>query len=447
VIQIPLGVPFTVPVTYQKPVHNVSEFTFQIDLVFRPENPIEVKWAHKRLYVYATYDPPIQLSSGPLPVTFSCVNTRDLEQLFSVFDEFVYWHSIGKGSLGFLSFGPTGPTHVIHLNRGKCDRSTSGFLIRSVAYQGIVTLNFLLAEAAKGFSPSHRLAQSESIGLLLQSSVNVVPGSMYCLSHAVRITGRDYEIKQLPPLMVGPGGDTFGLVGQVVNALSPNIVVRRRNLLPIAFPYSLSDAARFVGLPPPNRIGIVSSFVPIVVNTGNTTVTYYATTRLLAFNAAGQFVAQHEKQSWGFAPMTQDSSFNGAMTTESASKYQPNIGTFRSPYYPDHHTVTVDLNVLLEQGIYSIAIAVYPDAGWTLPQFKRKAIRIIDVNTNTEIGLFDVVAPWRGKKWSMLVGGLVFVNDVWSWLSCENLIVSDDLVSFQTCWYQRLLQSQSLPPQ
>jgi hypothetical protein len=82
-----------------------------------------------------------------------------------------------------------------------------------------------------------------------------------------------------------------------------------------------------------------------------------------------------------------------------------------------------------------------------LVQFRRKAIRIVDEESKVEIGLSPVVMPWVAKKWGILTGGLVFVNDVWSWLPAGDLVVAANLPGFQACWHQRLAQGQCLVPQ
>jgi hypothetical protein len=138
-------------------------------------------------------------------VTFSVFHTDDREQRWSVFDEFVHWQSIGKGSEGFVSFGLTGPTHVVHPNRGKCDKLTSGFLVTSQSYTGLLTLNLLLATDAKGFMPDHQLPYNESRGLILQSALPVAPGTFACLPHAIRVTGLDYTIRQIASAALPPG--------------------------------------------------------------------------------------------------------------------------------------------------------------------------------------------------------------------------------------------------
>jgi hypothetical protein len=458
VSQIPLGKPFTVPVTYCKPGFPAAEFTFQIDLSpFTPFTPIKQKSAHKRLYLYATYDPPLPLTAGPLPVTFSCVNAHDEEQRFSVFDDSVHWQSIGKGSEGLVSFGPTGPTAVAHLNRKKCDKTTSGFLVTSHSYTGVFTLNLLLAEAAKGFAPDHSLPRNESRGLLVQSSVRVAPGTFACLPHAVRIQGDKYTVREIAPAALGPGGDAAGFVRQVVKAICPDIVFRQRNLLHTALPSSLAAAAASVSLPPPRRIAIAAACVPNEDSGGGSqrhhSEDYYATVGLLAFDAAGRFVPANAKGTMLLADpslvMLPGPAFNGAVTFRERAKYQPDIGTFRTPYYRDAGTFDLDLDALLGQGIASLAVAMVPDHSYddSLVQFRRKAVRIVDPESKVEIAITSVVAPWVSKKWGMLVGGLVFVNDGWSWVPAGDLIANESVPAYQARWGERLVQAQCVPPQ
>jgi hypothetical protein len=428
-LQIPLGTPYTVPVTYTKPDQEPAEFTFQVDLIPRPPpSPIQPKWAHKRLYVYATYDPPIELAPT-LPVTFGCVNSTDIEQRFSVFDEFVHWQSIGKASLGLISFGPTGPTHVVHLNRGKCDKSTSAFLVTSHSYAGTVTLNFLLAEDAAGTSPEHSLPRNESQGFLLQSSVQVTPGTVTCLPHSIRIVGRDYRVGVLASLVLPPGGDYAGFIGQISRLLSPDIVVRRRLLLPFALPFSISDAAALAGLPPPHRITIVSSFMPAAISGAGGSMQYYASVNLLAFDAAGQFVEQS----------------GGALVSDDPRKYGTDPGFLRRPYYWDEQCVAVDLDALLAAGVCSLAVTMVPPHGWRLARFRRKAIRIVETDTKTEIGVHHVVSSWLDKE-GLVVGGIVFANDCWSWVPAGEVVKNQSGSDFRSWWYQTLLHFRGEAP-
>jgi hypothetical protein len=457
VAQIPLGKPFTVPVTYCKPGLPPAEFTFQIDLSpFTPFSPIKPKSAHKRLYVYATYDPPLPLAAGPPPATFSCVNAHDEEQRFSIFDESVHWQSIGRGSEGLVSFGPSGPTHVATLNRSKCDKSTSAFLVNSQSYTGLVTLNFLLAEAPpvtlkkvltespQSFTQFHQLPRNESRGLFLQSSVQVAPGTFACLPHAIRIQGDKYTVRQIAPAAIGPGGDAAGFARQVAKAICPDIVLRQRNLFHSTLPSSLSAAAASVGCAPPRRIGLVGACRPI-----NHSNNYYITLALLAFDAAGRFLPAMPTDDTRLT-VVDGPAFNGAIVPRERAQYQPDIGTFRETYYSDARAFDVDLDGLIGQGVASLAVAMFPDRrapADRLAEFRRKAVRIVDPESKVEIGLAHVAAPWVSKKWGILAGGLVFVNDGWSWLPAADLVANESLPEYQARWYERLLQAQCVTPQ
>jgi hypothetical protein len=412
-------------------------------LYFQVFSRITPRIEHKRLYVYATYDPPLPLTPGPLPVTFGCLSINDREQLYSAFDESVHWQSIGKGSDGFVSFGPTGPTHVVHLNRRKCDKTTNGFFVASQSYTGFVTLNFLLAPDAVGWNPRHSIRPNESKGLLLQSSAQVAPGTFVCLRHAIQITDGKWTVKGIRRVTLRPGGNIAVFLRNFVNALSPDLSRRRRLLLPMTFPYSLSVAAKFAGLPPPHRIGLIGSSLPIEHND----LKDYASLSLLAFDPAGRFVGVHDRQSpalfsWG-------QSFSGAVKTERRTQYTvtpSGFGPPEWPYYSDAQAFTVDLDGLIAQGIWSLAIAVIPPRGYKLAKARRKAIRIVDADRKIEIGLSHVAVPWVGTKWGILAGGLVYVDDGWSWLPGGDLVANANIPQYQACWHQRLLKEQLVLP-
>jgi hypothetical protein len=455
VFQIPLGTPYTVPVTYLNPDHPPAEFTFQIDI--EPHHPlprIRPILTHNRLYVYATYDPPIPLTSAPLPVTFVCVNTRDSGPRFSVFDEFVHWQSIGKGSHGLLSFGPTGPTHVAYLNRDKCDKSTSAFIVQSHAYQGLVTLNFLLAERARGFLGDRSLPRKEWKGLLLQSSVEVSPGSLVCLRHCIRIVGERYTVRVLgyvpPPCalpslphsicsspFLTPGGDCAGFIHRIAQVIAPDAVLRRRRvLLPSALPFSLTAAASLVGLPAPHRVTIMGSHTPLPPARGRSGDHCYADFYLLAFDRAGHFVCQHDMRYR--TPACR--SLHGAVVGGYAMDHRP------GGYYSDNRCALVDLDALLAQGVFSLAVTMLNPKGWALNNYRRKGVRILETRSMIEIGVYHVAAPWVGNGWGMLVGGIVFANDCWSWVPAGEMVKNQDAAGFHACWSQSLLKFQGAPP-
>jgi hypothetical protein len=183
--------------------------------------------------------------------------------------------------------------------------------------------------------------------------------------------------------------------------------------------------------------------VPVVVSNGKHSTTYYAWIHLLAFDAAGRFVGVLDKQSTSQLPFgSPATSFNGAVVTVGGGKYAPDLGFIRSPYYRDHQAFDVNLDALIAQGIRSIAVAMIPHAGYRLARFRRKAVRIVDADSNLELGLSHVAAPWVGLKWSMLAGGIVFVNDGWRWLPAGDLVANRDVPVFGRCWFQRLLQAQ-----
>jgi hypothetical protein len=346
-----------------------------------------------------------------LPVTFSCVNTCDIERRFSVFDESVHWQSIGKGSEGILSIGPTGPTHVVYLNRSKCHKSTSGFFVTSRTYDGIVTLNFVLARAAKGLR--HRLPQREEKGLLLQSSVRVSAGSTVNVGHAIRITGHRYKIRVL--------SNSAG--ASLEKVLAPDIAMRRRVLLPTNRPCSLSDFAGFSQ----NQIAIVGAFVPLAAGESEDSSDILAVDfQLLAFNAAGRLLA-----TGSYLP-------GYRVTKVDDQKYQQHIGLFKWTYYHDGYAVVVDLDGLLAQGVVSLAVLAVPPWGWDLTSFRRKAVRLVDVGSGNEIGLCHIAAPRRNSNWSMLVGGLVFKDGELLWIPGGDSVFGLDMGLHGQCWRERL---------
>jgi hypothetical protein len=212
-------------------------------------------------------------------------------------------------------------------------------------------------------------------------------------------------------------------------------------LLHATLPSSLSEAADALGLAPPHRIGIAGAFTP---NDSDEKAFPDATAiSLLAFDAAGRPVADDVKGQL----ITAGAAFNGAIQGFYPLKYQPHIGAFRSTYYEDHRSFDVDLDRLFAQGISSIAVAMTPGEWDRLAEFKRKAVRIVDPESKTEIALSHVVAPWVSTKWGMLVGGLVFVNDGWSWVPAGDFVVKTSAPDYQARWYQRLLQAQCVIPQ
>jgi hypothetical protein len=195
--------------------------------------------------------------------------------------------------------------------------------------------------------------------------------------------------------------------------------------------------------------------VPIDHGSKGSSDDHYATVGLLAFDAAGRFVPANEKGTMLIANtrwvVLTEPALNGAITPKQRAEYQPNIGTFRTPYYRDSGTFDVDLDALLGQGIRSVAVAMVADHAHAfsdrLAKFRRKAVRIVDPESKVEIAATPVVAPWVSIKWGMLVGGIVFVNDAWSWLPAGDLVLRESVPDYQARWYERMVQAQCVAPQ
>jgi hypothetical protein len=152
---------------------------------------------------------------------------------------------------------------------------------------------------------------------------------------------------------------------------------------------------------------------------------------LLAFDASGQLIGVHDRQS--------AQSFAGAITTEPVGKYAvPSAAPLGMCHYLDCQTFTIDLDGLLAPGIRSVAVAVSPYPGWPLAKFKRKAIKIVDPESKVEIGLSHIAVPWAGKKWGTLAGGLVLENDGFSWMPGGDMAGHGSLAGYVACWLRRL---------
>jgi hypothetical protein len=284
--------------------------------------------------------------------------------------------------------------------------------------------------------------------------VQVAPGTFACLPHAIRIQGVEYTVQSIPAAAIGTDGDAAGFVRQIVRALCPAIVFHPRNLLSAAQPTSLSAAAESVGLPPPHRIAIAGACIPRRNGSSGHSRNYYATVILYAFDAAGRFVPANATRTMlpddaGVITIYRKPSFNDAIVPVPRDKYQPDIGTFRWPYYNDSSTIEIDLDALLGQGVSSLAVGMFPERGYgdRLVDFRRKAVRIIEPESRVEIAMTPVLAPFVCQKWSMLAGGLVFVNDGWSWVPADDLVAWENVEDFQARWNERLVQAQCLAPQ
>jgi hypothetical protein len=440
---VAIGQPLTICLPFDPPLPEPATLTVQFDLAFAPLRPILSTWRHSRLYVYATYSPPITTFEGPFPVSFKCLNVCDIEQRFSIFDEHTHWQSIGKGSHGFLSLGPTGLTPVVYLNRGKCDKSTSVFLVCTGNYQGIVTLNFVLGESGRTARPYRKLPRRESIGFLFQSSVTVAPQSVTTIPHRLRIEGWKYGVDDFPLQVLTPGGDILAYERTVANSANPAIVFGRRVVLPTTCPFSIHDMCQLTGLGLPNQVAVCGCWRPIVEHHGQTTAVYHPKLITMAFDHDGRFVTAVGVDWRPFDILFPESALDGKMKDVARGKFDKDIGLLRVPYYQGQRTLEFDLHAL-PMGVCSIAFALLSPSRHRMCMYKRMALRIVNLENGDELGVAHVHAESRSEKWGVLIGGLAYAHDLWQWVPSGAMVRFGGPLGVvgmaSPIWYQRLVE-------
>jgi hypothetical protein len=150
--------PMEVPLTMSFPSATAATLCFQLTPGWTPFPVVAPRRAQNRIYVYATYFPPLPaLPPGEetLPVSFKCVAVDTVEHRFSILDETLEWATVGKGCGPRVFLGPTGPTRLAMLSRGKLKRASVSFVVCTWGYSGNVTLHFVLAEVKRHHRPYH----------------------------------------------------------------------------------------------------------------------------------------------------------------------------------------------------------------------------------------------------------------------------------------------------
>jgi len=141
-----------VPINEQSGDAMLSIISIEIDLIpttfpDQIQNLPKAYQLNSRLYVFATYDPPIPNCSQelPMPVEICSIFSNPHYKFYTSFSYNTSWELIGHSSLGTVSRGPSGPTQIHRINPKKLSNTFLQFFIQSSNYDGKVTLNFLLA--------------------------------------------------------------------------------------------------------------------------------------------------------------------------------------------------------------------------------------------------------------------------------------------------------------
>jgi hypothetical protein len=227
------GKPTTIPLQMEFTCHRQPTITFSALPQWTPFPMGAVKFAHKRIFVYTTYSPPIEGASETLPVSFKCVSVDTIELRFSVLDETVPWESIGKGCLGAIFPGPTGDTYVAMLNRKKLARAITTFIICSHNYTGNVSLNFVLAETNYHTEIYRAHPTNEVIRLLSEIVVHVEPQSVTTIPHLFPAKKYDVLFAPLEPIVLTPDLTPSDYETRIANAISPGPPCVRRLMQPL----------------------------------------------------------------------------------------------------------------------------------------------------------------------------------------------------------------------
>jgi hypothetical protein len=251
VLELQPGEPVTIPIQMLFPCSVQPTICFSFLPQWIPFPVIREKRGHKRLFVYTTYSPPIESPTAPFPVSFKCLAVDDVEGRFSVLDETVDWQLVGKGCLGHLSPGPTGPTYVGMLNRKKLKRVRVTFILCSANYTGNVTLNFVMSEVEWHSGIYRKLPDPNTVGILHQICVPVRPCFVGTIPFAVRVKKSHFLFEPIEPVLLEQFETPGAFEAQIALILLGKQCVRRL-LQPQFESWTIQRMAAVHGIPPPD---------------------------------------------------------------------------------------------------------------------------------------------------------------------------------------------------
>jgi hypothetical protein len=367
-----------------------------------------VKFAHKRIFVYTTYSPPIEGASETLPVSFKCVSVDKVERRFSVFDETVSWESIGKGCLGAIFPGPTGDTYVAMLNRKKLKRAITTFIICSHNYTGNVSLNFVLAETAFHSGIYRKHPTNEVVRLLNEIVVPVEPHRVTTIPYLFPAKKSDFLFNPREPIVLTPDLTPSVYETVIANAISPGRPCVRRLMQPLHTDGNLLEMADLCGVPNPSAVNLV--FGAETIKHDKYSSELWVAIQL--YNGYGQMVGSIETCQMSMFKKRQAA--GGRVRVEDERAFaMSGLALLDREFFRDSSNVRVEIG-RLPPDVCSISFVMFDRWKHDRPhEFKRPFVRVIDSQSQKELTLFSFRLEESERDDAILVGGLYFANDLW----------------------------------
>jgi hypothetical protein len=399
------GEPTTIPIAMDFRCHHQPTLTFSAIPQWTPYSIIGPRLAHRRIFVFTTYSPPIEGPREHFPVSFKCVSVDKVEKRFSVFDETVDWTSLGKGCLGHLFPGPTGETYVAMLNRAKLRRSFATFILCSHNYSGHVTLNFVLAETNGQTGIYRKHPTNEALGLLNSILIPVTENSAKTIAFKLRTKRLSFSFEPIEPLTLSSSEAPSAFEDRVAHAISPTPCTRRL-IQPRYRDRNICDMADICKIPNPSSINLLFGWVPLPDDPSD----YDLSIAIQLYDSYGCLVRSISSFRIGF--FGEKKPTDSRVITESSSAFAMHGLGLKSELFLDRFNVRVNIAQLFPD-VCSLSFVAYSRDNEKPHEFKRKFVRIVEPQSKMELELFTYRMEDSNNTDAVLIGGLYFANDNW----------------------------------
>jgi hypothetical protein len=378
------GEPMVVPIIMTFACPNTPLLTVRLDRPdWSPFPGLSPRASYTRLYAYLSYSPPLPDAYDTLPVSIRGIAVDVVECRSSAFDHTTSWEPFGETTFGKTAIGETGATQVISFPVS--NRFVSTFLICTHDYSGTITMHFVATTKARS-----DLLQSVAV-VMRRNSVQSIPGRIAAGRH------HTLRFEATPSFLYVDGGFFPAFEFEIARQMHPN-VSRQRFIQPVNQPWSLAKLAFWHQTPLLHSIHAVFGWIPVVEKDDDGSTVYHISLSLMFFGARGQPVDgmfRQGKASW-------------RSPTEFAMFWSLSCN---SELFSDQCNVRLELDTL-QIDVGSVAFIASAPLNYTVSDFGRKFVRIIDAATFIELMMF----PYEGREGSgpnCLIGGLVYREDAW----------------------------------
>lgn len=372
------------------------------------------------VYMYLTYDPPIQDPAEALPVTFRLPTCIGEDRISCVFDQDTDWTRIGFSGNGQCFQGPTGVTHVGVVRTSILERMQCVVELICREYEGKVTLNLVDLDPETKMIKRTEKGKSKSL-FLFQNTVDCTKDSVVILPFVFRFKD---ETVQAAPLDV-PQYDGSVPLFQFDDELTRRIALNnpmKRTILSRTEAVALEDMAEMSGNPVPQHLNLVFGYEWATMNNlrGKHARNMYA---IVGFDSTFKPICE-------ITPGTikyQVKCPNGELTPDRGTFFGAGSGR-PGPAYLDELMVSVDLTkVPLDVKVFVVgarcinapSLTSTPDDQCPIPVTLRynvmEYVKIIDADTKREIGLFQGNRSLMGMDVTYCMAAMFRTADSWKW--------------------------------